>query len=328
MLPRRFAALAVPLLRSLPLVVAFAATPLVGCAASRAPGHGAEEAPAREPLRVAVTVDDLPGSLASTAWPKSRIVQTIVAALVAHRVPAPVGFVNGIYGDDADAERALGAWLAAGFPVGNHSFSHVSANQQRPEAFVADVQRNHAWLAERMSQPQLTRYFRFPYLERGESPEQRAAIRTALSGHGYRVAGVSLDFADWGFVGAYLRCLDKADDFALTQLGLGYLQNARASLFWSSETSERVFGHAVPQVLLLHAIVPTALNIEALLTQYEQEGVQWIPLTTALADAAYAEPVQEDRGDFDVISEQIRRKRLPVYGFMPRALPLLELACR
>lgn len=317
MLPTRFVALLARVLVPC-LAACSAAKPAVQVATSVAPAS----------LRVAITVDDLPGSLGLPGWPKSRVVQQIIATLQAHQVPAPVGFVNGIYGDDADAEQALHSWLQAGFLVGNHSYSHVSANSQDAQVFAADVARNRTWLAQRAAAPQHTSYFRFPYLERGNGPEQRALIRRALHEQGYVMASVSLDFADWAFTSATTRCLERDDPFALGQLAAGYRENARAALFWSSETALRVYGRTTPLVLLLHAGLPTALNLEGLLTDYEQQGVEWISLASALADPAYQEPLDEDRGDFDTITEQIRRQKLPLHGFVPRSQPLLELACR
>lgn len=301
---------------------------LIGCAAKPVAPAAAPQPRQAALLRVAVTVDDLPGSRAYPGWPKSRIVETIVRALLAHRVPVPVGFVNGIYGEDPDAQQALRSWLEAGLPVGNHSYSHLSANAQDAAAFGADVARNRAWLAQRASPAQHSSYFRYPFLERGASAEQRAAIRRSLHEQGYRIVNTSLDFADWAFVDAYMRCLARADEFALTRLTSAYLENARAALFWSAETAERVFNRAIPQVLLLHAGAPTAINIGALLTEYEQQGVTWISIEEALTDPAFAEEVERDQGNAGTISEQVQRARLPVHSFVPRSLSLLELACR
>jgi hypothetical protein len=172
------------------------------------------------------------------------------------------------------------------------------------------------------------RYFRFPYLERGNDPGQRIAITQALAQDGYRVANVSVDFADWGFAPAFARCSARADPRALDALRESYLQNANAALFWSVENSAHLFGHAVPQVLLLHAQAATAENLDALLSAYEQAGVRWITLEEALRDPAYAEPPERDHGDTALISEAIRVSGAKLSSFIPRSLSLLDLACR
>jgi peptidoglycan/xylan/chitin deacetylase (PgdA/CDA1 family) len=308
----------------------------IGCA------HGAREAPAepsaraakvhaspRAALRVALTIDDLPGNeIPTAAWPKSRIMGELIAILRARAVPAPVGFANGIYAaGDADAARALRSWSEAGFELGNHTYSHLSANELDVEAFLADVARNEALLAALQgATPQ--RYFRFPYLERGGTAERRAALRRGLHAQGYRIADVSIDFADWAFTGAHARCTAAGDQAALAALSDAYVEHALAALYWAHESALSLFGRAIPQVLLLHAIVPTARNLEALLAAYEQAGVELIPLREALEDPAYSEEPELDHADTNAISEAIRRQGAALRGFVPRAQGLLELVCR
>jgi peptidoglycan/xylan/chitin deacetylase (PgdA/CDA1 family) len=297
---------------------------LVGC--TREPPVRELRATQAARLRVAVTIDDLPGNeIPTPAWPKSRIMSELITPLRARGVPAPVGFVNGIYAaDDADAARALRSWSEAGFELGNHTYSHLSANQLEVAAFLADVARNEALLPGLAAGAR--RYFRFPYLERGGTPARRAELRRALHAQGYRIADVSIDFADWAFTGAYARCAD--DEAALATLREAYLEHALAALYWAHESALSLFGRAIPHVLLLHAIVPTARNLDALLEAYVQAGVELIPLREALADPAYAEQPEIDHDDTNAISEAIRQKRAPLRSFVPRAQGLLELACR
>jgi peptidoglycan-N-acetylglucosamine deacetylase len=285
----------------------------------------AERPPARAPLRVAVTIDDIPGNeIATPAWPKTRVMGELIATLRRRGVPGPLGFANGIYAaGDADSARALQSWSEAGFELGNHSYSHLSPNQLDVEAFLADVARNEAVLPAAFG---AQRYFRFPYLERGGTPERRAALRRALHAQGYRIADVSIDFADWAFTGAYARCAD--DEAALTVLRDAYLEHALAALYSAQEGALALFGRAIPHVLLLHAIVPTARNLDTLLDAYEQAGVELIPAREALEDPAYREDPELDHGDTNVIAEAMRRQAAPPRSFVPRAQGLLELACR
>jgi peptidoglycan-N-acetylglucosamine deacetylase len=279
-------------------------------------------------VRVAVTVDDLPGSYdALPGYAKSRAVSAIVAALKAHAI-APVGFVNGIYADaDPDALNGLHAWIEAGFALGNHTYSHQSARALSGPAFLADVAKNRAFLAS-VAPERVVRFFRFPYLERGNSPSERIAITQALARDGYQVANVSIDFADWAFAPAFARCFARADPHALAALSESYLQNASAALFWAAESGVRLFGRPIPQVLLLHAHAATAENLPALLAAYEAAGVVWITLEEALRDPVFAEPAQRDHGDTALISEAVRVSGVPLRSFVPRSLSILDLACR
>lgn len=302
------------------------------CLESPAPARSAAppapSASAAGELRVAVTVDDLPGSFdGPPGYPKSRSMNTIVSVLRAHAI-APVGFANGIYAEaDADALLGLKSWIEAGFELANHTYSHQSARALSVPAFLEDVRKNGAFLTQ-LAPGRALRYFRFPYLERGNDPEQRIAITRGLARAGYRVVNVSLDFADWAFAPAFVRCFARSDQKALDALREGYLQNASAALFWAAETSARLLGRAVPQVLLLHAHAATAEYLDALLREYEQAGVRWITLEEALRDPAYAEPPERDHGDTALIAEVANLSGQKVQSFIPRALPLLDLACR
>jgi peptidoglycan/xylan/chitin deacetylase (PgdA/CDA1 family) len=270
----------------------------------------------------------LPGSYdALPDYPKSRAMAAIVAALKAHQI-APVGFVNGIYADaDADAQAGLMTWIDTGFELGNHTYSHQSARALSVSAFLEDVRKNRAFIGH-LAPERTLRFFRFPYLERGNSPSERIAITQGLARDGYRVANVSIDFGDWAYAPAFARCRARADANALRALSESYLQSASAALFWAAESSAQLFARALPQVLLIHAHAATAENLPALLAAYEQAGVTWITLEEALRDAAYVEPADRDHGDTALISEAIRTSGAALKSFVPRALPLLDLACR
>ncbi|HEX6242491.1 MAG TPA: polysaccharide deacetylase family protein [Polyangiales bacterium] len=302
------------------------------CPAARAtqpdrPGAVAAGVAAYGPIPVAVTFDDLPGAVDPTpGYPKSQVMADVIASLRAHGLRRVVGFANGIAVSDADTELALARWTEAGFELGNHTFSHLGPRELGPAAFLHDVERNQRFLSERTKAP--PRYFRFPYLERGNTPDERVEITRALAQGGYRVANVSIDFADWAYVAAYTRCGAARDEAALAGLSQSYLQSAMHALFWSVEAGQRLFGRTIPQVLLLHVQVPTARNLDALLDLYEEQGVTWITLEEALRDPVFAEPPDVDHGDTSALAEAIRAQHADLRSSVPRPLSLLELACR
>src|SRR5271154_5527712 len=97
--------------------------------------------PAQERPQVAITVDDLPshGDLPST-MKRSDVAKSMIATFKAKGVPAVYGFVNAknIAGDEDKAE-VLKIWVDAGFPLVNHTFSHIDINAATPEAFEAEI---------------------------------------------------------------------------------------------------------------------------------------------------------------------------------------------
>ncbi|HEY6878612.1 MAG TPA: polysaccharide deacetylase family protein, partial [Polyangiales bacterium] len=99
---------------------------------------------AQERTRVAVTIDDLPAAGSPVpGWSEARILSTLASVLHAHHVPEAVGFFTGGNMDTApDTRAALEAWLLGGFLLGNHTYSHASANAVDARTFERDIARN------------------------------------------------------------------------------------------------------------------------------------------------------------------------------------------
>src|SRR5437870_11155001 len=82
-------------------------------------------APVPPPIEMAITFDDLPASGPEVpGMSRLQVHREILAALRKHGVPRVYGFVNGKGAEHPDGRAALEAWVAAGYPLGNHSYSH------------------------------------------------------------------------------------------------------------------------------------------------------------------------------------------------------------
>jgi peptidoglycan/xylan/chitin deacetylase (PgdA/CDA1 family) len=281
------------------------------------------------PIQLAVTVDDLPAVGAATAeWKKARVLGAILAALVQHHVPETVGFFNGSnMDDDPETVTALESWVKAGFLIGNHTFSHESADEVPSQTFERDIERDQDVIsALDPASRHGTRYFRYPYLDRG-SPKNDAQIRRFLSQHRYQVADVSVDFEDWAFSAAYQRCSQRGDQSALASLSQSYLDYALAALFWSVDSAQRLVGRPVPQVLLIHADLFTAQKLDELLTAYERAGVRFVSLARALADPVYQGAQTGQHGDTSLVRALARERHTPLRTFVPVPTGLLDALC-
>jgi peptidoglycan/xylan/chitin deacetylase (PgdA/CDA1 family) len=279
-------------------------------------------------FRLAITVDDLPGGGPEIGeFTHPRIVADIIATLRAHHVKHAAGFVvGGMLEDHPERQAALEAWVQAGYEVGNHTYSHRSLAEIGLPAYLDDIWRDRAVtdpLEKATGQRQ--RYFRYPYLEEGRTEAERRAITQFLAAEHYKIARISIDFADWAFADAYGRCLQRQNRHALDLLGQSYLANAVASLRWSMEKAHEIVGHSIPSVLLLHANVATANYLDALLTRYESLGAQYIPLSEALSESVYTASYNSSGGDVLVQAGRELKRKWSVGP--PRPLELLDLAC-
>ncbi|HEX7801061.1 MAG TPA: polysaccharide deacetylase family protein, partial [Asticcacaulis sp.] len=149
---------------------------------------------------IAVTVDDLPahGSLPKDMT-RTQIADRVVAALKAHGAPQVYGFVNAVrLEQEPDSAAVLDIWRKAGFPLGNHTYSHPNIRQVGYDAFIADLEKGEPVVAQHMQGPNLTendwKWLRFPFLSAGDG-ETHQKVMDYLHAHGYHIADVSMSFS-------------------------------------------------------------------------------------------------------------------------------------
>jgi len=159
-----------------------------------------------------------------------------------------------------------------------------------------------------------------------------------------KLARVSLDFSDWAWADPYVRCLRNDDPQGLQGLQQSYLEAATAYLAWSDAAAHEVLGHAVTQVLLLHANIATAQTLDAMLTAFLSTRPRGaavligIPREDAVLPLpALSIPRMERRvlgslygssrpeRDFVTILDLYRRGLLPLDRLIAHRLPLDEI---
>lgn len=275
-----------------------------------------------------VTVDDLPahGPLPPDMQ-RVPIAEQMISALQRHGLRA-VGFVNGgqlrEHPEHADIVQR---WLQAGFPVGNHTFSHLDINHVTASEYLADIERNEAVLAE-VTGGQWVRVFRYPYLHEGEHAETREAVRRWLAAHGYTIAPVTVTFEDWAWNDAYARCAARRDAGAIAWLKHSFLEAAVSRLTWSQAAAEVTFGRPIRQVLLLHVGAFDALMMDDLLEAYQHAGVTMIDLATALADPVYQLETDEGgQGESTFLPRVARERGVPIPAVPEIPLETLRTLC-
>lgn len=244
---------------------------------------------ARE-ARIALTFDDLPElSLVENADWDRDLNGRLLAGLQRNHLPA-TGFV---VGDKLEADRAgqaaiLERWLAAGYPLGNHTYSHESPGQLGASAYIADIARNDAMLRPLLARHhQRPQWFRHPYLETGSPAAVRRAIDSWLARHGYRVAPVSLVPSDYEFSEPYDAALAHRDEAHARAIRRAWLAYFRRSIVWYREASHALFGRDIAYILLLHATRLNADTIDDIAAILDRERLKAVSLDTAMRDPVY-----------------------------------------
>ncbi len=288
-----------------------------------------------DPIDVAITVDDLPRNGPDIPGvTRLSIHERMLATFAKHKTPPVYGFVNAERLEAHPQDRAaLTAWRDAGFPLGNHGYSHANLEEVTLSAYLADIDKNEVTLKEVMGDgaaaTRAWKVFRYPYLNEGADLASRAVIRAELQKRGYRIAPVTVDFSDWAYIPAFARCMEKGDDKAITALKESYIDEAAWALRWSDGAARELLGRPIEQILLLHVGQFSALMLDELLTVYEKAGVRFVSLDEALADPIYAHEPRAPKAHSGDLLGQIRTARgtrSPARS--PSPAELLEVVCK
>jgi peptidoglycan/xylan/chitin deacetylase (PgdA/CDA1 family) len=246
-------------------------------------------APTKPPLQIAFTFDDLPahGPL-PPGETRPEVVRSILATLKAEKMPPVYGFVNGFRVRDYPYQiEILRAWHDAGEPLGNHTFSHPSLDQSSAKVFIADIQEDEAVL-KKIDPEGDWHWFRYPFLDEGDTLAKRQAVQQFLKANGYRTAEVTMDFEDYLWNDTYARCAVKHDTAAIASLEASYLGTADHFIGVFRGLAKKLYGRDIPYVLLLHVGAFDARMLPRLIALYRDRGFEFVTLEQAQGDPAYA----------------------------------------
>jgi peptidoglycan/xylan/chitin deacetylase (PgdA/CDA1 family) len=242
---------------------------------------------AAPPPKIAITIDDLP---VHAPYPPGvtplAVNRQMIAALKAARVPV-TAFVNAVNVRDSGTMEALREWRAAGFVLGNHTWSHPHLSELTIAQFEDELTKDQAVLAKLGGRSDW-HWFRYPFLDEGKDEAQRIAARRVLAKHGYRVAAVTMSFSDWAFTPAWARCNSKGDKAAVPELERLYLDAARANVTVARETARKLYGRDIPYVLLMHVSAMSAHMMPQVIRLYRRAGFRLVSLPEAERDPVYA----------------------------------------
>ncbi len=271
-------------------------------------------AQAATPVKIALTFDDLPAHAPlPPGVTRIEIAGRLLAAFHDAGTGPIYGFVNGVQEErEPDSVGVLSLWRAAGYPLANHTWSHMNLNTNSLADWEADLVRNEPLLQKHMA-GQDWRWVRYPFLSEGETPEKHAAARKVLKARGYRIASVTMSFGDYAWNEPYARCMTKGDTAAVAVLEASYLKAAKDSLDFERAVSATLYGRDIPYVLLMHAGAFDARMMPRLLAMYRENGVTFVGLEEAEGDKFYAADFKTEATAVPTTPEEaMKAKGLPL----------------
>ena len=242
---------------------------------------------APRPPEIAITIDDLP---VHAPYPPgvtpTQVNEQMIAALKSGGVPA-IGFVNGIGTvQHPETLEMLPKWRAAGFLLGNHTWTHPHLSQLTIPQFEDELMKGDPMLS-RLGEGSDWRWFRYPFLDEGKDEAQRNAARAVLAKHGYRVADVTTSFSDWAFTPAWARCNAAGDKPAVAALERMYLDAVKESISVARGTALALYGRDIPYVLLMHVSAMSAHMMPRVIRTYRDAGFRFVTIQQAESDPVY-----------------------------------------
>lgn len=233
------------------------------------------------PRQVALTFDDppLPDTVVMSGKERTR---RIIEALADAEVSGAMFFAVSSRIDDSNISR-MHAYAEAGHVIASHSDTHANLHNVGVEAFIRDI-----YTADRILSglPGFKPWFRFPYLNEGETIEQRDEIRISLDKLGYRQGYVTIDNYDF-FIDRLLREAVQAEEsFDIEAVGDLYSNMLLNAAEHYDEIACTWLGRSPRHVLLLHENDVAALFLPRLISEFRERG--W---TIISALQAYKDPI-------------------------------------
>lgn len=205
----------------------------------------------------------------------------ILSALDQHKVKATFFITTGNMSDENSA--ILDMAKEHGHQFGNHTHRHLNLNNVTPPDYSKDIDRCSELARKWIN----SKYFRYSYLRRGDTPEKRNYVLNHLQNRNMIVAPVTIDNNEWVYNRDYSKARNRNDAEEIDRQLKDYLQHM-------SEMSEKyramgveIMDREVDHILLIHVNTINCDHLDKLLNQYKDEGWEFISLDEAMKDEFY-----------------------------------------
>lgn len=251
--------------------------------AKKTPEHKSKAA--KNLKQISVTFDDLPVVRVYDSKERRDITRRILDALHERHIKS-AGFV---IGDNIDSDwDILAAWLEDGHVLGNHTNSHQDLHTTEPELFISDMITGAKTIESFLAgYGQKKRYFRFPFLHYGETPQVRKRILSLLKGNHTIVADVSVDTEDYLYNLTMESIRFSTDSSTFAQLRKEYLEHIDEALSKAEALADYVVHRPVKHIMLLHVNRLNAMFLGDLLDAIAAKGYEFISFEEAIKDPVY-----------------------------------------
>jgi peptidoglycan-N-acetylglucosamine deacetylase len=237
-----------------------------------------------EQPEIAFTFDD-PQTEGGAGLSWQEINEHMLAALSKHRLKA-VLFVTGKRINSEAGHSLVAAWDKAGHAIGNHSYSHLSFNNEKVslDQFESDCSRNEPLIRD---YSHFVRLFRFPYFKEGETAGKRDGMRDFLREHGYRIGRATIDASDWAVSARMEKRLATDPKADPAPYGAFFREHISDRAQYYNSLAHRALNRKVRHTVLLHHNALNAMFLDSLIAMFIEMGWKAVDAMHAYADPIY-----------------------------------------
>jgi beta-lactamase regulating signal transducer with metallopeptidase domain len=215
----------------------------------------------------------------------------LIAKLQQYKVPA-IGFLNGSMISDGDKMYPVRAeivkmWRDQGLEVGIGGFNHIWFYDTPYDDFVANVEKNETVVKKLFAEKMQPKYFSYPYLNTGRSPEEHDRFESWLNAQGLSSVKYTIDNNEWMYSFAYDIARNDNDINSMKEVRAAFL-DYMLKMFDHYETySREMFGRDIAQTMVLTPSRLVADTADDLFGLIEKRGYRFVSMSDAQADPAY-----------------------------------------
>lgn len=230
---------------------------------------------------LALTFDDCPRSTSRLMTGMARA-EKLISEFKRAGIPQVAFFCNSPSRAEDGVER-INYFAQHGHLIANHSAEHPDLNETPVSEFTRQIDQADA---ELNAFPNFRKWFRFPYLREGKTPEVITQVRDHLHQIGYRNGYVTIDSDDWYIDWLFVKEAEAGRAFNRQRLCRFYsrMVNDQANFF--DNMSVKALGRSVKHVLLLHETDLNAYCIYDVVRSLKKNGWKIIS-----PEDAYLDPI-------------------------------------
>ncbi len=230
---------------------------------------------------IAVTIDDLP---VIGSWQKSKEEQhEIFYKTLNHFSSYDVAATGFVVGANIQKHHYsyLDDFVQKGNFIDNHTFTHKNLALVTAQEYIKDIKQGERAI-EKWQKP--SKFFRYPYLARGDSAEKRKIVERNLTENNYIIAPVTIDSNDWHFNSLYEKAVANKDKKLMQKIGDDYINYIKNQTYQAIKMTEMTNDKPVKHILLLHMNRINADYLGEVLEWYKSKNWHFISLKNAMTD--------------------------------------------